>query len=233
MIYRAVADYTRLVGRSFSLDENVDLCFRPSAGQAQSHQTPPALPHTSNLPHANALNATSQSTGITPDHTLNPFHHADASAIGASSHSHFSSGATHQSSGGMGLPSIMNATPMSTQPTGPASSGYLPPIPQQPSQTSTLSLAHPASSAPAPPSSTAPPTRASDASHPAPSPQSQQMQSSRPPPPPQAMSTALPPVTAPVITPNRVAPPPPPPASTTPGAMSTSQVATSYRPLNV
>jgi paired amphipathic helix protein Sin3a len=132
----------------------------------------------------------------------------------------------------MGLPSIMNATPMNTQPTGPASSGYLPPIPQQPSQTSTPSLSHPPSSAPAPPSSTAPPPRASDASHPAP-PQSQQMQSSRPPPPPQAMSTALPPVTAPVITPNRVATPPPPPASTTPGAMSTSQVATSYRPLNV
>jgi hypothetical protein len=204
---------------------------RPPAGQAQTHQTSPALPHTPNLPPSNTMNSASQSTGITPDHQFSPFHRADASHQGSSSHSHFSSGPGHQSSGGMGLPSIMNATPMNTQPTG--ASGYnLPPIPQQQPQTATPNLSHPASSTTAPPASSTTAPRPSDPSHTAPPPLTQQMQPSRPPP-PQVQSSALPPGPAPAITPSRVSTPPPPPPSTTPVPMSTSQAATSYRPLNV
>ena len=114
---------------------NEFLSDRPP-GQSPSHQTPPALPHTPDMPHSNQLNPTSQSAGIIPDHVHNLFRPADASIQG-SSHSHFSS-SSHQSPG-MGLPSIMNATPMNAQPSGPPpSSGYtLPPIPQQPQTQST------------------------------------------------------------------------------------------------
>src|SRR5579859_5129725 len=106
-------------------------------GQPPSHPTPPALPHTPNISHSNQMNSTSQSAGTAPEPYYSLLRPADASASGPS-HSHFS-GSAHQTSG-MGLPSIMNATPMNNQPSA-SSSGYtLPPIPQQQSQSSTANL---------------------------------------------------------------------------------------------
>jgi paired amphipathic helix protein Sin3a len=121
----------------------------------------------------------------------------------------------------MGLPSIMNATPLNTQPTGP-SAYTLPPIPQQqPPQTQTTNL-------PPPPSATQPPR---DQSLQPPPPSAQQgppaRQASGPP-------SSLPPVSAPTVTPGRVNTPPPPPQATPPGLIQPSaQSATAYRPLNV
>jgi len=198
------------------------LIFCRPGGQPQSHQTPPALPHTANMSHSNQINPASQSTGIVPDPLYSLFRPADASSSG-SAHLHFS-GASHQSAG-MGLPSIMNAAPVNNQPSAPSSSGYpLPSLPQQQAQSSGANLPPPPQTA----SAQSQPPR--EQSHPPPPPSSaQQGPSGRP---PQGPSPSLPPVAAPVVTPNRVQTPPP--LSTTPVLMqSASAATTSYRPLNV
>ena len=195
---------------------NEFLSDRPP-GPSPSHQTPPALPHTPNMPHSNQMNPTSQPAGIAPDHVLNPFRPTDASIQG-SSHSHFSS-SSHQSPG-MGLPSIMNATPMNTQPSGPPSSGYtLPPIPQP--QTQSTSLPPPPSQSQSqqqqqPPRDQGPPPPSST-------------QQGRPTPGPS--SSSLPPVSAPALTSGGVNTPPP--QATTPGLVNPSSQSATYRPLNV
>jgi paired amphipathic helix protein Sin3a len=178
------------------------------------------------MSHSNQMNPTSQSSGIAPDHVLNLFRPADASNPG-SSHSHFQS-SSHQSTG-MGLPSIMNAAPLSTQPSGPTSSAYtLPPIPQQQQpQTQTSNLPPPP-----PPSQTQPQQQQPPRDQPlqGPLPSSQQGPPGRPTPGP---PSSLPPVAGPALTPGGVNTPPPP-AATTPGLVPPSaQSATSYRPLNV
>lgn len=123
----------------------------------------------------------------------------------------------------MGLPSIMNATPINTQPSGPPpSSGYtLPPIPQQP-QTQSTSL---------------PPSQSQSQQ------QQQQQQPPRdqgPPPPPSSQqgrptpgptSSSLPPVSTPALTPGGVNTPPP--QATTPSIVNPSSQSATYRPLNV
>ena|SRR5436190_7490846 len=176
------------------------------------------------MSHSSQINsAPSQSAGITLNHVLNPFRSADASILG-SSHSHFTS-ASHQSPG-MGLPSIMNATPMNAQPSGPPlSSGYtVPLIAQQQPQTQTTN--HP----PPPPSQTQTQQLPRDQSLQGPPPPSQQGPPGRPTPGP---SSSLPTAPTPALAPGRVNTPPPP-AVTTPGlAAPSAQSATSYRPLNV
>jgi paired amphipathic helix protein Sin3a len=167
------------------------------------------------MPLSNQMNSTSQSAGITPDHVLNPFRPSDASIQG-SSHSHFSS-SSHQSPS-MGLPSIMNATPMNTQPSGPPpSSGYtLPPIPQQP-QTQTTSLPPQSQSQQQqqPPRDQGPPPPSSS-------------QQGRPTPGP--ASSSLPPVSTPALAPARANTPP---RATSPSLVNPSSQSATYRPLNV
>ena len=196
------------------------LIFSRPGGQPQSHQTPPALPHTPNMSHSNQINSTSQSAGNPPDPLYSRWVPADASVQGPS-HSHFS-GPSHQSAG-MGLPSMMNATPMTSQPPASSSSGYtLPPIPQQQSQPSNANLPPPQAA----PSQPQPPR---EQSHPPPPASTQQGPAGRP---PQGPSPSLAPVAPPALTPSRVQTPPP--TSTTPGLIpSASAAATSYRPLNV
>jgi paired amphipathic helix protein Sin3a len=140
------------------------------------------------------------------------------------------SGPSHSSSG-MGLPSMMNAAPITPQPSGPppTSTGFsLPPIPQSQSQPSTSNIPPP------PPQS----QQTRDPSLPNPSASNQPGPPGRPTQgPPQ---TALPPVTVSAMTPGRVTTsPPPPPQVSTPGFQSTPQPQpqpqpqSSYRPLNV
>jgi hypothetical protein len=191
-----------------------------SAGQTQpshqTHQTSPVDPHGPGLGLSSQLNSSSQSTGTTRKLCLIPLNMTDAFLLGPA-HSHFP-GSSHSSSG-MGLPSLMNAAPITPQPPGPPSSGFsLPPIPPSQSQSSTPNI---------PPQS----QTSRDPSLPTPSTSTQPGPPVRP---AQGASTPLPPVSAPAITPGRVSTPPPPQVST-PGFQPAPPPpqATSYRPLNV
>jgi paired amphipathic helix protein Sin3a len=194
---------------------------------------------------SNQMNPSSQSTGTffppALTHVLvgrrsSFFQSADASIAG-SSHSHFST-STHQSPS-MGLPSIMNAAPMNTAPTGSSSSYSLPSIPQQQqpppqTQTSNVPPPPPPSGQNPPQQQQAPPSQQPprDPSLQAPPPSSsQQGPPGRPTPGP---PSTLPSVAGAALTPGRVNTPPPPQPTSTPGLGQVSAAAaTSYRPLNV